>query len=161
MRGAAERRPCYLRAKAQLGRGIAVAQGWATAFYHSPAWLKNRANYLKRPLDTPLGTIPPGMCERCFEMGELVPAKVVHHKVHLTPANIDDPHVALNYDNFQRLCQDCHAFVHSDRTESRVTFDENGNIVAPDPMLEFRRQMERLTETVDERRNIHRSEAHG
>jgi 5-methylcytosine-specific restriction endonuclease McrA len=103
-----------------------MAQDWATAFYHSPAWKKNRANYMRRPLDTIIGTVPPGMCERCFERGELTPAKIVHHKIHLTPMNIDDPHVALSYDNFQRLCQDCHAEVHSGTTQSRVTFDENG-----------------------------------
>jgi 5-methylcytosine-specific restriction endonuclease McrA len=42
---------------------------------------------------------------------------------------VDDPHITLNFDNFQRLCQDCHAAVHSSTPESRVTFDENGNIV--------------------------------
>ena len=103
-----------------------MAQGWAAAFYHSPAWRKNRANYMKRPLETLMGTIPPGMCERCFERGELTPAKVVHHKTHLTPSNIDDPHITLNYNNFQRLCQDCHAEVHSATSPSRARFDENG-----------------------------------
>ena len=106
-----------------------MAQEWAASFYHSPAWKKNRANYMKRPLDTPLGTVPPGMCERCFEMGELVPAKIVHHKIHLTPTNIDDPHITLNYGNFQRLCQDCHADVHSGASPLRVTFDEKGRPV--------------------------------
>lgn len=106
-----------------------LAQSWAAKFYHSPAWLKNRKNYMRRVIDTPWGPCPPGMCERCFERGELVPAKLVHHKQHLTPANVDDPHVALNYDNFQRLCQDCHAAVHSGATESRVTFDESGRLV--------------------------------
>ena len=93
-------------------------------------------------------------------MGELVPAKVVHHKVHLTPANIDDPHVALNYDNFQRLCQDCHAFVHSSQDEPRVVFDDQGN-AHPARRETPESLVMQLTETVDERRNIHRSEAHG
>ena len=69
------------------------------------------------------------MCERCFENGELVPAKVVHHRIHLTPQNINDPHVTLSYDNMQRLCQECHASVHSGQRKPRVTFDENGKLI--------------------------------
>lgn len=131
-----------------------MAQDWALSFYHSPAWLRNRKTYLNAVIDTDghvvkpdddgsfywVGEygykirangelIPPRMCERCFSRGKLVPAKVVHHKIWLTPENIDDPHVTLSFENFQRLCQDCHAAVHSGEQESRVTFDENGNVV--------------------------------
>ena len=106
-----------------------MAQDFAAAFYRSPAWLRNRKNYLMRAIETPWGVCPPGMCERCFKLGRTVPAKVVHHKVHLTPENISDPRITLSYDNLQRLCQDCHAFVHSGQPESRVTFDESGNVV--------------------------------
>lgn len=109
--------------------GCHMAQDWAKAFYHSPAWKKNRKNYLKRVIETPWGPCPPGMCERCFERGELVPATIVHHKIHLTPESISDPHYTLNYDNLQRLCQDCHAAVHSGMTEPRVTFDEDGRLI--------------------------------
>lgn len=106
-----------------------MSQEFATAFYHSPQWLKNRKNYLMRTLETPFGTIPPGMCEICFRHGDLVPAKVVHHKVHLTPENINDPHYTLAYENLQRLCQDCHALVHSGQPQQRVAFDENGRLL--------------------------------
>ena len=61
-----------------------MAQEWAVAFYHSPAWRRNRNNYMQRTLDTPFGLIPPMMCERCYEMGKLKPAKVdlpVHRRV--------------------------------------------------------------------------------
>lgn len=60
------------------------------------------------------------------------PAKVVHHKIHLTPQNISDPSVTLAFDNFQRLCQDCHAAVHTGYEPPRYTFDENGDIVRRD-----------------------------
>ncbi len=106
-----------------------MSRKFATSFYHSPAWLHNRKAYMERPIDTPWGIVPPGMCERCFEQGKLTPAKVVHHKVHLNPDNIDDPSVTLAYENFQRLCQDCHAFVHSGTTEMRVAFDEHGRVI--------------------------------
>ena len=106
-----------------------MAQDWAVAFYHSPAWLRNRRAYMDRVLDTPWGLIPPGLCERCYSNGIMRPAKVVHHKVHLTPQNINDPSVTLAFDNFQRLCQDCHAFVHTGYEPPRYAFDANGDVV--------------------------------
>ena len=106
-----------------------MARDFAKTFYHSPAWLRNRKAYMDKELDTPYGIIPPRMCERCYQMGKLTPAKLVHHKVHITPQNIDDPSVTLSYDNFQRLCQDCHAIVHGRSTEMRVAFDENGRVI--------------------------------
>lgn len=135
-----------------------LARDFSVALYHSPAWLRNRKSYMNRLVDTegrlvqqrevdgkvvyyvtdeygyevelPFSRIvPPGMCERCFQRGDLHAAKVVHHIIHLTPENVDDPHISLSFDNFQRLCQDCHAAVHSSAPESRVTFDEMGNVV--------------------------------
>ena len=106
-----------------------MAQEWAVAFYHSPAWVRNRRLYMERTLDTPYGLIPPGMCERCYANGKLKAAKVVHHIIHLTPSNINDPHITLSFDNFQRLCQDCHANVHTGYEPPRYTFDESGNVV--------------------------------
>ena len=82
-----------------------------------------------RPVETPFGTVPPGMCERCYSNGVLRPAKVVHHVIHLNPKNINDPSVTLGFDNFQRLCQDCHAYVHTGYEPPRYSFDENGDIV--------------------------------
>lgn len=132
-----------------------MSQDFAKKLYASPAWRKNRAAYLRKPIETPWGVCPPGVCERCFENGEIVPAKVVHHRIHLTPQNINDPHVTLSYDNFQRLCQDCHAFVHSGQTV-RVRFDENGQIVEPRQEDSFERLVMQLTEPDAERRNIHK-----
>ncbi len=161
-----------------------MAQDFSRRLYHSAAWRRNSKNYINAILDTsghvlvsmteggrtfycrrddPLhvpvpnsSVVPPGVCERCFMMGELTPATLVHHKVHLTPKNVNDPKVALSYDNFQRLCQDCHAFVHSGQTDMRAEFDESGSIVGPSRADDFRAQMLMLTETTDERRNIHR-----
>ena len=135
-----------------------MARDFAVSFYHSPAWVHNRRAYMNRLVDTeghlvsqrevggetvyvsvneygqeevlPYSRIvPPGMCERCFGRGELTPAKVVHHITHLSEENIDDPHVTLSFSNFQRLCQDCHAAVHSNASSSRYTFDAQGNVV--------------------------------
>ena len=95
------------------------------------------------------------MCERCFERGKLVPAKVVHHKEHLTPGNINDPRVTLAYENLQRLCQDCHAEVHSSSEPSRVVFNEDGTIAGASEADSFAARLQRLTETKSEARNVH------
>lgn len=106
-----------------------MARDFAKAFYKSGAWLRNRKLYMQQPLDTPFGIVPPGMCELCYADGKLVPAKVVHHKTHLSPQNINDPEVTLSFSNFQRLCQDCHALVHRGERPIRAKFDEYGNVI--------------------------------
>lgn len=109
-----------------------MARDFALVFYHSMPWRRAQAAYMRKPIDTPFGIVPPYLCERCYEKGQLKPAKVVHHKTFLTPQNINDPFVTLCPDNFMRLCQDCHAAVHSsgnDDADRRVAFDEYGNVI--------------------------------
>lgn len=103
---------------------------FAHQFYHSRAWQDVRAFVWDRAH---------GLCERCMERGEVVPANVVHHKVPLSPENMDDPDVALNPERLIALCDECHTEVHgmlgvgalngAKRQEPRVGFDENGNVV--------------------------------
>jgi len=155
-----------------------VAQDFAKQFYHSPAWLRNSKIFRDAVLDRAghvlsigrdgyyyldNGTeihvpdsmvVPPGVCERCFAMGRMTPAKLVHHKVHLSPSNINDQSITLSYDNMQRLCQDCHAYVHSGNQEPRVEFDDAGNPIPKDDS--FMAMVERATAPRDEIRNIHR-----
>jgi 5-methylcytosine-specific restriction endonuclease McrA len=160
-----------------------MAQDFARGVYKSSAWQKNRRNYLNAPVDTAgevcvmcddgwhrrsddawvpsSSVVPPGMCERCFARGELNVADIVHHKVHLTPKNINDTRVTLSYDNLQRLCRDCHAVVHSGHGEPRATFDESGNLVRNDRTESFRAQVARLLETADDRRNIYSRRRNG
>ena len=106
-----------------------MAQEWAISFYHSPAWKHNRKAYMERTVETPFGLVPPMMCERCYANGKLKPAKVVHHVIHLNPQNINDPNITLSFDNFQRLCQDCHASVHTGYEPPRYAFDADGNLI--------------------------------
>lgn len=52
-----------------------------------------------------------GVCAKCggvFDISELR----AHHKVELTLDNIDDVNVALNPDNIEVLCHDCHNAAH-------------------------------------------------
>lgn len=112
--------------------GSRVARDFAKRFYRSKAWLAARNAYMRKPVETQDGRIcPPFMCERCFEVhGRLFPAKLVHHKVHLTPYNISDPGISLSESNLMRVCQDCHAELHSDSEYTpRVAFDENGRVI--------------------------------
>ena len=112
------------------GLGAKLAREFAKSFYKSRNWETTQAYCMSRPIYTSCGVVPPYMCELCFQHGLLKPAKVVHHKIHLSPDNINDPKISLDPANLQRLCQDCHALVHSkNQSKPRVTFDEDGNMV--------------------------------
>ena len=94
---------------------------WSQSFYSSRAWENCRTAYKRR-----VG----GLCERCLAHGLYVPGEIVHHKIHLTPDNIGDPNVTLNFDNLELVCRNCHAEEHS-RLKKRYRFDENGRCVTP------------------------------
>ena len=53
--------------------------------------------------------------------------EIVHHKIELTPDNIHNPDITLNFDNLQLLCRDCHAAVH--KPEKRFKVDELGRVI--------------------------------
>ena len=91
---------------------------FAKKFYHSQAWKKCRASYIKS-----VG----GLCERCLAKGLIVPATMVHHKVYIDPENINDTSVTLNWDNLEALCTDCHAEEHS-KGAKRYKVDEFGRV---------------------------------
>lgn len=91
---------------------------YATAFYSSKAWKETRRAYRKS-----VG----GLCEICLKKGIYRPGEIVHHKIHLTPENITDPAVALNWNNLQLVCRDCHAELHGDTRRYKV--DELGRVI--------------------------------
>ena len=78
-------------------------EGFARAFYRSWPWIKCQRAYKNSK---------GGLCERCWSKGLIVPGDEVHHKVKLTPENITDPAVALNWDNLELLCKNCHLEEH-------------------------------------------------
>ena len=86
------------------------------AFYTSRAWRKCRASFLVEKS---------GLCEVCLDKGLITPATEVHHKVRITPENLNDPRVTLSHDNLMALCDECHAEQH--RTK-RWRCDELGHI---------------------------------
>lgn len=90
---------------------------FAAPFYKSKAWQHCRSAYAKS-----VG----GLCEQCLKRGLVKPGDIVHHKVKLTPENINDPAVGLSWDNLELLCRDCHAKAHG--TARRYKVDEMGRV---------------------------------
>jgi len=85
---------------------IVMAEQFAHDFYVSWAWIKCARAY-KRSVN--------GLCERCRKVGLIVPGEEVHHKIRLTPENINDPKIALNWDNLECLCKACHMAEHDEK----------------------------------------------
>ena len=97
-----------------------MAQDYAKAFYKSKEWIRCKEAYLKS-----VGRL----CERCLKEGYITPADVVHHKIHITPENINDPSITVNSNNLMALCMDCHAAVH--KKEKRWKIDDTGHVIIP------------------------------
>ena len=89
---------------------------FAHDFYKSSVWMKCAKAYRVEKNN---------LCERCLEKGLIVPGAEVHHKIKLTPENINDPAIALNWDNLELLCKDCHMQEHRPQ---RWRADETGHI---------------------------------
>lgn len=106
----------------QKGR-TSMAREFAKAFYQSKQWQKCRSAYIayRKSIDG-------GMCESCHE----VPGYIVHHKIHLTPENINDPDISLGFGNLKYDCHACHNAEHGAATVPGLieyTFDSQGNLV--------------------------------
>ena len=97
-----------------------MAREFSKAFYKSSAWIKCRKAFL---------SIHP-YCNRCEQAGKITPAEHVHHKIWLTPKNINDPYITLNWDNLEALCHDCHTKEHlgKSQVEEGLYFDSYGNL---------------------------------
>ena len=92
---------------------------YAKGFYKSKSWQKCRGAYASS-----VG----GLCERCKKKGLIKAGVIVHHKKPITPANIYDPDITLNFNNLELLCRDCHAEVH--KGPKRYKVDAMGRITA-------------------------------
>lgn len=71
-----------------------------------------------------------GVCERCGGL-----ARIVHHRRYITPQNIQDPSVTLDWANLEALCIDCHNAEHMSSggvCAPGLAFDAAGNIVPVD-----------------------------
>lgn len=76
-----------------------MARDFAKAFYKSKEWQNVREGVLMR--DNYL----------CVECG--APAEEVHHIIHLTSKNINNPEITLKLSNLKSLCKACHFKEHA------------------------------------------------
>lgn len=89
---------------------------FARRFYKSTQWIKCRTGYMLSQNY---------ICEICGNPGE-----ICHHKTHLTPENIGNPDIALNWERLQCVCLACHNQIHKTTpiTREGLIFDESGNL---------------------------------
>lgn len=75
------------------------------------------------------------LCERCLKRGDVAPAKIVHHREYVTPSNINDISIILDYNNLESLCQSCHNIIHfGEAVKLNYTFDKDGQLVPMPPI---------------------------
>ena len=111
----------------RMKEGERMAKEWTNGFYTSKEWRKTRDAYYR---------IQCGRCERCMaevlagarRVEDINPGIIVHHKKELTPENINDPAVALSFDNLELLCDEHHNRQHKAKAK-RYTFDAKGNLI--------------------------------
>lgn len=99
-----------------------MAKEFAKAFYEGMAWRNCRKAYIRTRR-----CIDGGICERCHER----PGYIVHHKILLTPDNINDYDISLNPEYLEFLCKPCHDqeeghFLFREEKEQRFSFDSDG-----------------------------------
>jgi 5-methylcytosine-specific restriction endonuclease McrA len=92
-----------------------------TKFYNSKEWRKVRNVMISKSH---------GICSRCgkpFNSRDLI----VHHIHHLDETNINNPEVALNLNNLEVLCWQCHNSQHAKNEDLNrdMKFDDKGNII--------------------------------
>ena len=97
-----------------------MAQDFSRGFYNSKLWYRTRNAYFKAK---------GGLCEECYRKGLINRGEIVHHKVPLTPSNIDNPLIALDFKNLELLCRECHETIHNTKPKRRYEVDEDGNVL--------------------------------
>lgn len=106
-----------------------MAREFSKKFYKSKEWSMTRDYILKR--DNYL-------CQHCGR-----PAQEVHHIIHLSPENINDPGITMNPNNLTSLCRECHFKEHyhdkgeghrkheanTELDQNKYEFDSNGMLI--------------------------------
>jgi len=92
-----------------------MAQEYATAFYNSREWERCRDGFMKSKYY---------ICESCGGV-----AIIAHHKKYITPENINDPNIILDWNNLKAVCIECHNREHGGGALCEgITFDSEGNL---------------------------------
>ena len=98
-----------------------MARDFAKSFYSSKRWQDCRNGYARS-----VGFL----CENCLRRGVYKPGDIVHHRIEIDPININNPEVALNWNNLELLCRECHAEAHDERKKNRrYIIGDGGEII--------------------------------
>ena len=101
-----------------------MAKDFTGGFYKTKLWKDTRNGYFK---------YRSGLCEECLAKGLYVQGEIVHHKVELTPDNINNPNITVNWDNLELLCRECHLIKHDMTRKRRYEVLPNGEIFCECP----------------------------
>ena len=110
-----------------------MSYGVRKDFYNSKAWKRVKTSiWLKQNL----------LCNRCHKpvyvdgLSDYLPKDkrrigIVHHKIYLDNANVYDDSIALDENNLEGICKDCHELEHHQDqvTREEYAFDELGNLI--------------------------------
>lgn len=110
-----------------------MSYGVRKSFYNSKAWKQVKNNiWIKQHL----------LCNRCHKpvyvngLSDYLPKEkrrtgIVHHKIYLDNENVYDDAIALNENNLEGICKECHELEHHQDqvTRSEYAFDEQGNLI--------------------------------
>ena len=112
------------------GTDLLIMKDFAASFYKSTAWQHTRDSYARAKGN---------LCELCLKQGIYNPCEIVHHRIELTPDNINDPSITLAWSNLCCVCRECHAKLHGARPR-RYKLDELGRVITTDspPIIEIR-----------------------
>lgn len=119
-----------------------MSKEYSKSFYDSKAWQRVSRLYMSSQNY---------ICERCGK-----PGVICHHKVYITPNNINNTSITLCTDNLECLCPTCHSLEHIP-THNTTYFDENGNISKVRPakdLVAFEKQRTELDELVERARKM-------
>ena len=110
-----------------------MSYGVRKQFYNSKAWKTVKNNvWIKQNL----------LCNRCHKpvyvdgLSPYLPkvkrrTGIVHHKIYLDNSNVFNDYIALDENNLEGICKDCHELEHhkDQVTRQGYEFDEFGNLV--------------------------------
>ena len=97
---------------------VDMAQNFSRQLYNSAHWKRTRKAYISSVHY---------QCERCGE-----PGQELHHKIALSPSNINNPEIAYGWSNLQYLCFRCHQQITKGTegaTRDGLRFDDDGQVV--------------------------------
>lgn len=94
-------------------------------FYNSPEWHRCKNTYLASVNH---------LCERCLAKGIYEPARIVHHKIHLSEETMI-PELMYGFDNLEALCLACHNDEHGRKKKTRRWKFVDGDLVTMEAPL--------------------------